>query len=133
MGAVGDGRWGDDAEVDHCRRPCAGVDRLGTRLRRRPEDEDLAGAVLSIQARSFGENPGRPGAGAGTTIAVERLDLPEPLQRVDRRAAALDARVDGHAGAPRRELDGLEQRHRTAELAALHRRLEANSSGTTRR
>ncbi len=65
------------------------------------------------------------GRGRRDDDPVEGLHLPEPLQRVDGRAPTLDARVDGDTRAPRRELDGLEDRHRSAELAVLHRRLKA--------
>ena len=54
---------------------------------------------------------------------VEALDVPEALERVDRRAAALDARVDGDARLERGVLDRLEQRHRRCDLLA-HRRVE---------
>ena len=75
------------------------------------------GACVSIQVRSRGAKPGLRPVGAGTTMRSKCSASPEPLQRVDRRAAALDPRVDGHAAAKRGVLDRLEQRHRR-DLAA---------------
>ena len=75
------------------------------------------GACVRIQVSSFGVNPPRRSVGAGATIAVEALHLPQPAQRVRQRAPLLDPRVDRHAGAQRGVLDRLEQRHRDRDLS----------------
>ena len=84
------------------------------------------GAWVSIHASSLGENPGGQGR-RRDEVRSNDSTFPELLQRMDRRAAALDARVDGHAGPARGELDRLEQRHRDTDLAlqgCLGRELE---------
>ncbi len=57
--------------------------------------------------------------------AIERLDVPEAAERVDRRAPALDAGIDRYACASGGELDRLEDRHRATELPVLDGRVEA--------
>ena len=85
------------------------------------------GACTRIHWSSFGVKPSLPPARSRRDDAVEPLDLPEPLERVGRGAALLDARVDGHAGAQRRMLDRLEQRHRDRDLGCC-----SGESGGTR-
>ena len=96
---------------------------------RGPQDEDLSGGVLEHPRQVLRREAGAARRGRRDDDAVERLDLPEAAERVDRRAAALDARVDRHACAPRCELDGFEDRHRATELAVLDRRVEAELEG----
>ncbi len=66
-----------------------------------------------------------PRGGRGHDDAVERLDSPEALERVDRRAASLDTRVHRDARTPSSQLDGFENRHRPGELALVNWCLEA--------
>ena len=69
--------------------------------------------------------PRSPGRGRRDDDAIEGLDVPQAAERVDRRATALDARVDRNPCAARRELHRLEDRHRPAELRVLNGRVEA--------
>ena len=71
----------------------------------------------------------RAPAGAGTTIRSKCSASQSRLQRVDRRAAALDPRVDRDAGAERGVLDRLEQRHRHRRPAAASARPGAARAG----
>ena len=95
-------------------------------VRRGAKHEDLAGSVLEHPGEILGREAGPyPGAGAGTTTRSNDSTCHSRPERVDRRSTPLDPRVDGHPGSPRGELDGLEDRHRPAELAVLDRCLEA--------
>ena len=83
------------------------------------------GALSSIQVRLLRREARAAGSGCRDDDAVERLDVPEAAERVDRGASALDARIDRDVGAPCSELHRFEDRHCATELAVLNRSVEA--------